>query len=513
MTPKTIAWLLKLLNLFVVISAILHFIGAFNFVRKTNLGSLDLIITLLQISFEAIFFAQIYILIVSIINSLLNKGKLQYVTSLDEYPFIEVVIPIRSVNSLDLEKTLSGIRSANYQQDKIAIHLGDDTTNPELVKQYKELCVRFNATHHHRIENKKYKAGMLNLILQELQTRYVVFFDYDQIPHKNIFCTFVSLLENNPEISYIQAKKEFRDLNTLAKVWSAGLYLLFFEIFERNKTLNDTVFFSGSTACFRRDELLQIGGFPTYSFTEDNSLTLAYLTLGKKTMYFDNIGSIGLVPPTYRLQISQLWRWSNGASTVLTNQFMKVVKTPSLRRSQKIDIIGTLAISPVVVALYVYCLSFVILISRGVDAQRFSYSGISSLILTPVMISLVYILLITNSIYLSRKSEYSEYRYRDIPGFLIIALASNLLTITSGLSGLFGLFSPNSKHGKWTREIRLIPMSIIFFFVGSFLIIKSIMWFIIGFESAIVVVLIGFTFLPSLLIVLYYDLKESNIVP
>ena len=464
----------------------------------------------LQLTFEVAVFIEINLLIISSKHVLdrklpvLNNFDQSYVRDID------IFIPIRRVIPDLLEQTLQGFQEVDYPKEKIHVFVADDTPEKEMSDIYKSLCDRYNVKYVYEPSNILFKAGMLNIAFDSGNSEFVAFFDHDQIPMKNVLKEFMTAFNQFPDIDYVQSKKIFRNLDNVFKVWSAMLYALYFEVFERNKFWNDVVLFAGSTACFRRSVINKLGGFPETTFTEDNSLSVEMILNGHKGYYIDRAGSMGTVPPTFPLQISQLWRWSHGASNVLNQKMLPILTSRKLKLGQKLDIIGTFGISPMVVVVYIYGLSFIPLINEGVDSKRFVVHGFSSIIFIPILAALTYSLLALTAMVMSKEEEESEIKYSNLPGFLIIALASNLLIITSGIFGIFGIFGPKSKSGRWTREIHITRLAVCGFVIGCGFLYFGIKYFLLGFASASLFILLSITLIPSIFIVFYSRLQYKD---
>jgi cellulose synthase/poly-beta-1,6-N-acetylglucosamine synthase-like glycosyltransferase len=71
---------------------------------------------------------------------------------------------------------------------------------------------------------------------------------------------------------------------------------------------------AGSGAVFRRDTILDAGGYPTYSFSEDWQLSLILRGLGKRTMQVQEVLQFGLVPTSLAGHVKQRNRWHIGHS-------------------------------------------------------------------------------------------------------------------------------------------------------------------------------------------------------
>ncbi|MHA2027900.1 MAG: glycosyltransferase family 2 protein [Candidatus Kariarchaeaceae archaeon] len=503
------AILIKLLFYFIWILIFLHLYKGLEELVNHDLIFWQIVIISLQLTFEVVMLSQINLLLYGIRVILLTSFSHPEFETLTTYPTIDIVIPTRRIETKTLELTLEGFKNQSYPQDQMKIYIADDTPELDRIKELTQLCEKYNVEHISKPENVRYKAGMLNLTLPYLESEFVAFFDHDQIPEENIINRFVQIFSTNGDIDFIQAKKAFRGLDNIFKIWSALLYALYFEVFERTKRLNDVVLFAGSTACFRRAAIDAVGGIPEDSFTEDNGLSVRLIMDGKRGYYYDNIGSIGTVPPTFRLQIAQLWRWSNGASHVLKNNFRTILFSRELKFNQKMDLIATFGISPLVVFIYVYGLSFIPLILSGVDSSRLVIYGVSSVILVPVFAAVAYTILASISISLAKSDGISEFKFNHLPGFLFIALGSNLLVIMSGLTGIFGLFGPNSKFGRWTRKVRINLISIIGLILGVIIEYYAIQWMNEGFSSASLMLILGLTLIPSFIITFIIPLSRK----
>ncbi|OLS25421.1 MAG: Cellulose synthase catalytic subunit [UDP-forming] [Candidatus Heimdallarchaeota archaeon LC_2] len=503
MNREQFSKIIKFLYVIIWIIILIHLYKGFGNLLHEDLEIWQIMLISFQLTFEVVVLAQINLLLLGICIVLVNPLDHSNIKKLTEFPIVDIVIPIRRVDIHILEDTLIGFSKQSYPVDKMNIYIADDTPEVDKIKNYQQLANKYKVNYISKPENKKYKSGMLNLILPELKSEYIAFFDFDQIPQTTIIEKFLEILQSRQEIDFVQAKKVFRNLDNIFKIWSALLYGLYFEVFERSKQFGEIVLFAGSTACFRRNSIDDVGGIPEHTFTEDNGLSVNLLMNGSKGYYYDKIGSIGNIPPTFSLQIAQLWRWSNGASHVLRLNIRKLLTSRKLPLAQRLDIIATLGISPLVVFIYIYGLSFIPLLVTGVDSSRLVIFNISSTILVPLFAAITYTILVGVAIVLAEDDNVSEFKLSHLPGFLFIALASNLLVIMSGLTGIFGKFGPNSKYGKWTRKVRIKSIAVFGIIIGVITEYFAIQWFKEGFASASLLIILGTTLFPSILLILF----------
>ena len=71
------------------------------------------------------------------------------------------------------------------------------------------------------------------------------------------------------------------------------------------------------TGCFRKQTLLEIGGFREETLIEDIDTSILLLSKGYTSNLVSHVGSWGLAPMVCRQQLAQLWRWSHGATSIL----------------------------------------------------------------------------------------------------------------------------------------------------------------------------------------------------
>ncbi|MCY3412913.1 MAG: glycosyltransferase [Candidatus Heimdallarchaeota archaeon] len=490
-----------------MISIILIAIYAYSAID--NLTSIDKvwvkIIVIIQVAIESIIIFQAILITIGIFDVIKEDvSHFETPETLEKYPELDVFVPIRRVKLDILELTIKALVDQNYQKDKLNIHILDDTPEKELAESYKNLSIKYGVNYIYDPSNVKFKAGMMNIALKQVNAEYIAFFDFDQIPQPGILTHMVYLLQNNPQYAFVQTKKTFRELTNISRVWSALLYLQFFEVFERAKNKNKAVMFAGSTACFKRKYIDLIGGIPEETFTEDNYTTVKLLLEGQIGLFSDRVGSIGLVPNGFAAQISQLWRWSHGGTHTIKLNLRKILASNKLDWTQKNEIISMMMITPLLVVVYLYTISFVPIFLAGYDSPRLILGDVSSIFLIPIIIAFIYVVYAFLAIYFDRNNPYSEFKFRHLPGFLIIALAGNFLITTSGLTGMLGVLGPNSKRGQWNRNIPIIELGIFSFLVGIILVYYSYLWLIAGYKAAILLLIIAFSLIPTIIVVMLY---------
>jgi cellulose synthase (UDP-forming) len=91
----------------------------------------------------------------------------------------------------------------------------------------------------------------------------------------------------------------------------------FFDVILPSKDAWNISFCCGAASVLRYSSLMQIGGFPTESITEDFLVTLRMSQLGYKTLYLDELLSLGLAPEGLREYCVQRTRWCAGLMQII----------------------------------------------------------------------------------------------------------------------------------------------------------------------------------------------------
>ncbi|MFW9853103.1 MAG: glycosyltransferase family 2 protein, partial [Candidatus Thorarchaeota archaeon] len=304
--------------------------------------------------------------------------------TLQEFPLVSILLPIREANPKILESSLNAILQSNYPIEKIQIIVGDDTdpSYPDY-RQVKEICEKSKVDYIHDITNLRFKAGMLNIMLKEVKADYLVLLDYDHQVSPDFIRKSVSVLLNNDDIAFVQSKVNFYNIKSRLQVWEAVMYAQFFELFERSKNQRSTVLFNGSTACFRKTIIEEVGGIPADTFTEDIDLSIQILTKGYKSTLIDEYGSFGLIPGNFSLLLSQILRWAKGSMHTLKLRWKKIL-VGKMKIYDKIDLYFSTLLFFVASSMYLTILLYVIMFFTNSIAIRLPIDVFPPLIIMPI---------------------------------------------------------------------------------------------------------------------------------
>jgi cellulose synthase (UDP-forming) len=219
----------------------------------------------------------------------------------------------------------------------------DDGRRLWLRRLAQELGCRYLA----RADDRHAKAGNINHALRHVGEMtqppdFISILDADFVPLPDFLSRTISLMDN-ASVGVVQTPQHFINSDPIQSnlaatdVWPDE-QRFFFDILMPAKDAWGVAFCCGTSSLIRYRALMQIGGFPTDSVTEDYLLTLRLKELGFNTIYLNERLSIGLAPEGLKEYITQRGRWCLG--------FMQIVRGRSgpLSRDSKLSFIDRLSL-------------------------------------------------------------------------------------------------------------------------------------------------------------------------
>ena len=241
--------------------------------------------------------------------------NLGWLCSLPELPLVDVLICTYNENEEILERTIIGALAIDYPNYRLWVC--DDGGR----KALKRLCEQHGCGYITRDNNAHAKAGNINNALHHLKQldmppQFVAILDADFVP-KAAFLTRTLCLMRESDVGVVQTPQHFFNPDpiqanlSLTRVWPDE-QRYFFDIVLPSKDAWGGAFCCGTSSLLRFAPLIRIGGFPTDLVTEDYLVTLRLLQAGFRTVYLNEVLSVGLAPEGLKEYISQRSRWALG---------------------------------------------------------------------------------------------------------------------------------------------------------------------------------------------------------
>ena len=278
-------------------------------------------------------------------------------------PKISVLIPMYNEEQV-LHFVMEALLASNYDRDRLdIIPINDNSTDGT-----KELLDEYHRKYHfikplHRKEGQRGKPAGLNDALAIATGDVVIVFDADYRPAKDMLRQLALAFED-PEIGAVMGRvipynTNKNLLTRLINMERSGGYQVDQQARYNLRTIPQ---YGGTVGGFRRDVMLEMGGFNTHVLAEDTELTFRLYTSGWKVIYANSAECYEEAPETWKARGKQIRRWSRGHNNVMFRYFLKVLFSKGMDFREKGD--GLLLLS-------VYAVPFLFLLGQGVSIALF----------------------------------------------------------------------------------------------------------------------------------------------
>src|SRR5579859_4426867 len=231
---------------------------------------------------------------------------------------VDIFIPTYNEDLSILRMTILGALNVGYPHETWVL---DDGRRPELHK----LCETMGVHYLTRPDNKYHKAGNINAALPQTNGEFIAIFDADQIPLPEFIGQTLGYFVDD-KVAFVQTPQDFYNLDSVQHKtnWQNGQtwheQSLFYNIIQPGKNRWNAAFWCGSNSIMRRSALLSVGGIATETVTEDIHTSLRLHAAGWKSIYHNEMLSMGLAPQDFLAFTVQRLRWGQGAMQVLRRE-------------------------------------------------------------------------------------------------------------------------------------------------------------------------------------------------
>lgn len=261
-----------------------------------------------------------------------------------EPPLVDVLICTYNEEEAILERTIigaTGMKHGNYR-----VWVLDDGRRPWL----EALSHRLGCRYLTRPDNSHAKAGNINHALAHLAALpdppdYVSILDADFVPLPD-FLSRALCLFREPSVGLVQTPQHFINPDPIqtnlaaAHVWPDE-QRFFFDVVLASKDAWGAAFCCGTSSVIRFAPLMQIGGFPTDSVTEDYLLTLRLKEQGFTTSYLNEKLTLGLAPEGLKEYITQRGRWCLGFMQISRGRSGPFSRSSTLTFIDRLSLVDT----------------------------------------------------------------------------------------------------------------------------------------------------------------------------
>jgi cellulose synthase/poly-beta-1,6-N-acetylglucosamine synthase-like glycosyltransferase len=207
----------------------------------------------------------------------------------------------------------------------------------EIVTEYRQK--NFDIHAQRRTNRLGYKAGALQIALENTQAEYIAIFDADYTPPKDFLLQTIPYLIQDQRLAIVQSRWTHlnRNYNRITRAVAIGIDVHFFV--EQTSRYATQCFqnFNGSGGVLRKSALIEAGGWQADTLAEDLDASYRMQMKGYQVLYLKNVTSPGEVPPTIPSFKKQQARWANGSLRTARKLLPSILWNCKLKFYQRLE--------------------------------------------------------------------------------------------------------------------------------------------------------------------------------
>jgi cellulose synthase (UDP-forming) len=248
-------------------------------------------------------------------------------------PTIDVFVPTYNEPMFVLRRTIVGCQAMRYPHKQV--WLLDDGRRPEAAKLADELGCKYLT----RPDSAHAKAGNLNNGLKSAKGEIFVVFDADFIPLENFLERTIGFFED-PQVAMVVTPQNFYNPDQ-PEINLGGRLIpheqtVFYNIIQPGRDFTNSVVCTGTSSVMRRKYVDEIGGIPIGTIVEDWTTGMMLQARGYKSIFLNELVSVGAAPENFSSYLVQRIRWAEGTLKLLYTKYNPTF-LPGLNLIQRIN--------------------------------------------------------------------------------------------------------------------------------------------------------------------------------
>lgn len=241
-----------------------------------------------------------------------HKLNEKSITEYKELPTVDIFIATYNESENVLKKTIAAAVNICYPEKLKKIYLCDDGRRENV----KKICDEFNINYLTRSDNKHAKAGNINNAIHNSSGELFVILDADMIAKENFLLKTVPYFIDS-KVGFVQTPQVFYNPDP----FQYNLYFnekipneqdFFMKDIQQGRARFNAVLHVGTNAVFRRSAIMDIGGIPTGTITEDMATGMLLQSKGYEGIFLKDVLALGLSVEKFSDLIKQRERWCRG---------------------------------------------------------------------------------------------------------------------------------------------------------------------------------------------------------
>ena len=232
-----------------------------------------------------------------------------------------------------VERLIDAACRLSHPRKHLQIQVLDDSTDETTALAVRRARAwrrrRVDVTVHHRAERTGYKAGALAAGLESATGEYVLILDADFVPGPDLLERLLPSM-TDPRVGMVQARWDHlnEDESWLTRAQALLLDGHFF-LEQRGRYLGGRFFnFNGTAGLWRREALVDAGGWQSDTLTEDLDISYRAQMAGWRFVLRDDVGAPAELPNSPASLLVQQRRWSQGGVQTARKVLPRLLRAP-----------------------------------------------------------------------------------------------------------------------------------------------------------------------------------------
>ncbi len=236
----------------------------------------------------------------------------------EDLPVVTTQIPLYNEYNVS-ERVIRAVAAIDYPADKHEIQVLDDSTDEsrELIDRVAaELKAEGKDIHViRRTDRTGFKAGALKYGMEICRGEHIAIFDSDFVPPADYLRKSVPFLLDDPTIGLVQARWGHLNRHDSLLTLSQSIGIDGHFVIEQSARAYNKHFmnFNGTAGLWRKQAILDGGGWEADTLTEDMDLSYRVQLAGWRLYYVPQIVVPAELPNTFTAFKSQQFRWAKGS--------------------------------------------------------------------------------------------------------------------------------------------------------------------------------------------------------
>lgn len=258
-----------------------------------------------------------------------------------DLPSVTVQLPIYNEREV-VQRLITAATALDYPRDKLEIQVLDDSTDEtyELAAEYVKVCQQkeINIQILHRDNRHGFKAGALQRSLAQAAGEFIAILDADFLPRPDFLRRTIPYFLDDPQLGAVQAR--WGHLNEEASSLTAAQAVALDKHFAVEQLVRHRAVlfpkFNGSAGIWRRDCILDAGGWQADTVCEDLCLSTRAVLKGWKFHFADDVVVPAELPATILSYKVQQARWAMGATQCMVKYARPIMQAERQTRMARI---------------------------------------------------------------------------------------------------------------------------------------------------------------------------------